>query len=156
MTALTLDLLKNWIRIRHAEEDVILDAMLAAAVEHIEGQTGQLFARREVRQPLYGLDFLNFGPVEGDVAIEWSDAAGVQSEVATIVRGRVSRRYPCNAVAVYQAGYADPEQVPKDLLVAALLLAGNWDANREASAEGATPLPFGVAALIDRYRRVLV
>lgn len=155
MTPLTLDLLKDWLRVTSNDEDVLLGVAMRAAVRHIEGQTGVLFARREVTQPLYNGRLL-YGPDRGTITVAWTDDGVAQTEAGVVIGDTLTNTIYPGATATYEAGYADPEDVPEDLLVAALLLAGNWDANREATAGNLAPLPFGVESLIGNYRPVLV
>jgi len=166
---LDLDLLKEWLRYEAADgdADATLNVVLAAAVRHVEGQTGVLFTRREVTQPLYSLRGrvpLFYGPREGDVVLSYLDGSGAPETIE--VTGFFGRDMLAPAggwpigtgyEATYTAGHADPETVPEDLLVAALLLAGNWDANREASVTGTinTQLEYGVDALLMPYRTML-
>lgn len=169
MAALTLDLLKEWLRYEAADgdADATLNVTLAAAVRHVEGQTGVLFTQREVTQLLYSLGGrvpLFYGPREGDVVLSYLDSSGAPEALAiTDFHGRdmlaPAAGWPIGTgyEATYIAGYADPEKVPEDLMVAALLLAGNWDANREASVTAASnvALNCGVDALLMPYRTML-
>lgn len=168
--ALTLDLLKEWLRYEADDSatDATLSVTLAAAVRWVEGQTGVLFTQREVTQPIYGLCGrvpLFYGPREGDVVLSYVDSAGAPAtlEVTGFLGNEMiapATGWPAAAapiVATYLAGHDDPEDVPEDLLIAALLLAGNWDANREAVVTGtiATALPMGVEELVMPYRTLL-
>ena len=169
MPALTLDLLKEWLRYEPSDgdADATLNVTLAAAVRHVEGQTGVLFTQREVTQPLYSLGGrvpLFYGPREGDVVLSYLDGSGAPATIE--VTGFFGRDMLAPAggwpigtgyEATYTAGHVDPEKVPEDLLVAALLLAGNWDANREASVTAASnvALEDGVDALLAPYRTML-
>lgn len=170
MPALTLDLLKEWLRYEadSPDADLTISVMLAAAVRHVEGQTGVLFTQREVTQPIYRLGArvpLFYGPREGDVVLSYVDNYGAPATLeVTGFQGRdmlaPAGGWPVaisTVVATYTAGYANPEDVPEDLMVAALLLAGNWDANREATVTGVstTALPMGVDALLMPYRMVM-
>lgn len=165
---LTLELLKEWLRYEPEDSatDATLNVTLAAAVRWVEGQTGVLFTQREVTQPLYSLCGgvpLFYGPREGDVVLSYVDSAGAPTtvEVTSFLGNEMlapATGWPVAAapiVATYTAGHDNPDNVPEDLLIAALLLAGNWDANREATASGVTALPFGIEALILPYRTLL-
>lgn len=169
MPGLTLPLLKEWLRYEPSDgdADATLNVTLAAAVRHVEGQTGVLFTQREVTQPVFNLRArvpLFYGPREGDVVLSYLDRSGAPETLAiTGFYGRdmlaPAGGWPIGTgyEATYIAGHADPEKVPEDLLVAALLLAGNWDANREASVTGSinTALTYGVDALLMPYRTVM-
>lgn len=168
--ALTLDTLKQWLRYEaeDGEQDIPLTLSLRAAIRHVESQTGHLFTQRMVTQPVYALSgrvSLFYGPRTGNVALNYADSSGAPQ--TAIVTGFVGNEmiaptggWPAASqpvTATYMAGYANPEDVPEDLLIAVLLLAGNWDANREASVTGASsvPLPFGIEALLMPYRTLL-
>lgn len=169
MTALTLDLLKDWLRYDAdaPDSDVTLSVALAAAVRHVEGQTGVLFTQREVTQPIYrlcGRVPLFYGPREGDVVLSYLDTAGAPSTVEVTGFFGAEMLAPASGwpigsayVATYTAGHASPDEVPEVLLVAALLLAGNWDLNREATVTGTinSTLVLGVEALMAPYRTML-
>ena len=169
MPALTLDLLKEWLRYEadSPDADLTISVALAAAVRHVEGQTGVLFTQREVTQPVFSLRGrvpLFYGPREGDVVLSYLDSSGAPETLAiTGFHGRdmlaPAGGWPIGTgyEATYTAGHADPATVPEDLLVAALLLAGNWDANREASVTAASnvALEYGVDALLAPYRTML-
>ena len=170
MPALTLSLLKDWLRYEAdmPDADTTLSVALAAAVRHVEGQTGVLFKQREVTQPIYrlcGRVPLFYGPREGDVTLSYADASGAPlSLTVTTFSGRDMLApvagWPVVSGAVtatYLAGHSNPEEVPEDLMVAALMLAGNWDINREASVTGTinTALTYGVDALLMPYRTVM-
>lgn len=169
MPALDLDLLKEWLRYEPSDgdADATLNVTLAAAVRHVEGQTGVLFTQREVTQQVFNLGRrvpLFYGPREGDVVLSYIDGSGAPTTIeVTGFYGRdmlaPAGGWPIGTgyEATYTAGHADPEKVPEDLLVAALLLAGNWDANREASVTAASnvALNCGVDALLMPYRTLL-
>lgn len=163
---LDVDKLKQWLRYEadDTDQDLSLNLALRAAVRHIENQTGLLFTQRAVTQPvalLRGPVALLYGPVAGAITLTFSDIQG-DEQTAEFTRLDGARLIAPPAgwplayapiVASYQAGYAGPEAVPEDLLVAALLLAGNWEKNRQATVAGAVnALPLGVEALVSRYR----
>jgi uncharacterized phiE125 gp8 family phage protein len=164
--SLSLDGLKNWLRYEadDTDQDGSLALMLRAAIAHVEKQTGRLFTRRTVSHPvttLRGPVPLLYGPITGAVTLSYSDIQG-DAQTGEFDRFDGARLIaPAGGwplayapiVATYQAGYAEPEDVPEDLLVAVLLLAGNWDKNREGTVNGAnSPLMLGVEALISSYR----
>ncbi len=55
----------------------------------------------------------------------------------------------------FDAGYSDTwDGLPADLSRAVLLLAAHYYENRSEGAQTGGPMPYGVAALLDRYRNV--
>lgn len=170
--ALTLDELKQWLRyeIEDGEQETTLAIALNAAVGWVERHTGLLLTRREVTQPLKsfgGCIEALYGPNPEVTTITYVGSGDTPATIndarvlATDSTGRGSI-YPAlgsfwpwgsEISLVYQAGYADPDDVPEALLMAVLLLAGNWDANRSAVSErAANEVPLAAQSLIDAYR----
>lgn len=173
--ALTLDFLKQYLRYEaeDTEQDAVLFAGLNAAINHVERHTGLLLTRREVMQPVRSFGSCIpalWGPRPEIVAITYtgSDGApGIVSDARVVNTDSLGRGsfYPSFAgqwpwgqdiVLAYEAGFANPEDVPPALLMAVLLMAGNFDANRSGVVTGTitSELPLAVASLIDSYRMV--
>lgn len=157
-------------------QDSVLEGTLRAAIAAIEGRTGKvLIARSYVwtltawRSPARQL--LPVAPVASVDEIRTIDAQGnaltvdpqrtrvapdsqrpallaAQSSLPAIPRGGT-------AEIRFTAGYgASWSELPPDLGQAVLLLAAHFYEHRSVLSDQATPMPFGVSLLIDRYRTV--
>ncbi|WP_199261698.1 head-tail connector protein [Paracoccus binzhouensis] len=160
-----------------AAETAALAGFLRAAIAAIEARTGKVLLARQFRLRLEAWRDLSgqplpLAPVEAVERVEITDAAGT----ATVVDPASYRLVPdlqrpvlkpagaClppvpggGFVAVtFRAGFgADWAQVPADLAQAVLLLAARYHEDRSfADPQGA--MPFGVGALIERWRSVRV
>lgn len=157
-------------------QDVVLVGFLRAAMAAIEGRTGRLLLERSLvwqtegwRQP--DRVTLPVAPVSAVTAFEVVDGAGVavavdpavwrlatggQSGTVVATTGALPV-IPANGharialVAGYGPTWAD---VPADLAQAMLMLAAHYYEYRSDTALGAGCMPFGVTALIERYRQV--
>lgn len=172
--ALTLEQLKSWLRYEEEDQDqdATLTIALNAAVGWVEKQTGLLLTRREVTQPVRSFDGCIralWGPNPELMTITY---VGSDDAPATIDDGRViitdslgnGSFYPALGAqwpwgreisVAYMAGYADPDDVPEGLLMAVLLLAGNWDTNRIGVTTGnstASEMPLAVQSLVEQFR----
>lgn len=168
ITPVSLDDVKRHLRVDHSDDDALITALIAAAVDHLDGWTG-ILGRCLVEQT-WRQDFEQFasclplplGPVIKIVSVT-HDAGTVDQASYSLVTdagGRARAEFASGAsvagpVSVsYEAG-SPVADVPAALKVAILLMVGNWYANREASTEAAmTELPIGVNALIAPYRRL--
>ena len=165
----TLEQAKAQRRIASNDEDALHRVHLTAAIGWVERYTGKLLSPRVMTQPWSDyprpLTFYR-EPVIEVLGVSYADAAGTVVSVSgwrwqagaplhagsgpgwpwALDRARVEVRY--------RAGYPDGE-APQELVVAALMMFGHFDANREAVA-GGTPVevPIGVKALCDPFRGV--
>lgn len=157
-------------------QDVVLVGFLRAAMAAIEGRTGRLLLERSLvwqteswRQP--DRVTLPVAPVRAVTAFEIVDGAGVavvvdpavwrlapggQSGTVVATTGAMPV-IPANGYAriALVAGYGPTwADVPADLAQAMLMLAAHYYEYRSDTALGAGCMPFGVTALIERYRQV--
>lgn len=163
---------KAHVRVDHADEDAPIEAMLRAAVSHIDGYSGRAhralvtqtwedaFAGFEERM------FLAVGPVASITSVTYEDASGADATVSASdysllesARGYYIKPKPGlswpdtgrrdDAVRVrYVAGTA-AGAVPPAIKAAVLLVFGDFYAHRETTAPGrAVSIP--VAATVDR------
>lgn len=169
----TLAEAKAHLRVRHSDEDALIEAYIAAATAHIEGPDGWL-GRSLGDQVLeaYADVFrdcmrLPFGPVTEVISVKY--LAGTGDEVVVLpgeyeLRGWLlgsafGKRWPSvlshpEAVRIqYRAGYAD---LPPPIRAAILLMVGDLYANRETAAAGsgssAIPMSMTVEALLSPFR----
>lgn len=173
-----LDEVKKHLRVDFDDDDALINALIAAATDHLDGYTG-LLGRALVTQT-WRQDFRCFGdrlalplwPVAEIESVVYYDSANVEQTLSVDVyelladaRGacvalKPDQSWPsvysrADAVRVtYIAGVA-AEAVPPAIRAAIMLHVGHLYENREAVAKaGVSLLPLGVAALIAPYRRV--
>ncbi|MBK4217845.1 hypothetical protein JJJ17_18070 [Paracoccus caeni] len=159
-----------------AAEDAALAGFLRAAIATVEARTGKVLLTRRFRMQLDDWrdrlgQPLPLAPVIAVEKIEIDDGAGIVTELgpeawrlvpdgqrpvilpAGVILPHVPR---LGSVAVtFTAGFgADWADVPADLAQAVIMLAAGYYEDR--SFEGSKAMPFGVAALIERWRQVRV
>jgi uncharacterized phiE125 gp8 family phage protein len=171
----TLDELKQQLRIDHDDEDTFLAAKLRAARRHVEGMTGLALARATYEIVLDRFPSAEIhiprGPLVSVTSITYVDADGGQGEI-TADRFTVDSASPegwivpvlgftwpatmktTNAVRIrFVAGY-DAAELPEPLREAILQLASWWyEARETATLDEAKSIPFGVADLVDAHRQ---
>lgn len=162
------------------EDDALIEGLIAAATDHLDGWTGILGRCLVEQEWRYNSDvsgsciILPLGPVIEIVSVtsgtDTIDPANYTLKTDAGGRSRVEFGVSASGPVsiTYKAGYATIAQddgppvvpaqstVPAALKVAILLLVGNWYANREAMVVGSSveKLPFAVESLIAPYRRV--
>ncbi len=159
-------------------QDALLEALLRAAMAAIEGRTGKVLLTRDFlwqltswrgveRQPLPVAPVTALGSVtvvdrQGEATVLAASAyrlekdshrpqlsAGGRALPAIPLGGRVEIRFE----AGFGAGWAS---IPADLAQAVFLLAAHYHAHRSEAAFGEGGMPFGVLALLERWRTVRV
>jgi uncharacterized phiE125 gp8 family phage protein len=174
----SLDEVKEHLRLDEPDDDAFLRGALAAAVAHLDGPSGWL-GRALGRQTLEArLDYfhdyraangirLPYPPIASIVSVKHLDTAGVEQTVdpATYsVEGEVLglawgaswpsvRSHPGAVRIQYQAGY---EAIPAPIRAAILLMVGDLYQNRGTvtvgTIAGATPMSTTVEALLAPFR----
>jgi uncharacterized phiE125 gp8 family phage protein len=178
----SLEEAKLHLRLDGDDEDTLVEALIDAATQYLDGWSGILgrclisqqwsvstgcWPGRRLRLPFPGLR---------DVAVTYRDAAGASQSLGSGLfqtfddaRGTVveflsgfsaptlqSER--ADAVTIsFTAGYGDSRaDVPAPIRAAILLLVGHWYQNRETVNVGniVAELPFTVRSLIEPFRRV--
>jgi uncharacterized phiE125 gp8 family phage protein len=154
-TPVSLDEARAHLRVHTRVEDPIIEALIAATCDLLDGYAGQL-GRCMVTQtwqlhlPAFprGRIKLPFPPVQGVDSITYSDAAGVTQTLSTsdywthggpapeieLVDGRSwpSTAQHRRAVTIaFTAGYGTAAAVPAPIKAAILLMVGDLYANRE-------------------------
>lgn len=157
-------------------QDGVLEGFLRAALAAIEGRTGKILLERDF---LWTLErwrtveraVLPVAPVSAIVGFTIEDASGTAQAVPASGWRLVPDMQQPSLVALggclptiphggadrigFMAGFG-PEwsDLPADLAQAVLLLAAHYHEYRQETTLGAGCMPFGVTALIQRYRRV--
>lgn len=169
---------KKQCRILHANEDELIDGLIAAATSHIENTLDLSLMARTWRLTLDAFSDtieLPRGPVASVVSVRYVDSAGATQTVSAddytidltspsqwiVLNSGVS--WPptldaVNSVAIeYVAGFVELPADYAGLKHAILLMVGHWYANREAVSERQmAQVPLAVDALTAPYRRVLI
>ncbi|MFD1344538.1 head-tail connector protein [Litorisediminicola beolgyonensis] len=178
--ALPVDALKRHLRLGTGfDEDDVQDAVLAsflrASLAAIEARTGKaLIARRFLLTlPAWSdpcAQALPLAPVSEVISVTRIDRFGAATELAlTALRLELDAHRPRlvarsglpalgeggRAELRLVAGYAESfGDLPADLAQAVLLLAAHYYEYRDETALGQGCMPFGVTALLQRYRQV--
>ena len=174
----TLQEVKDHIRVDVADDDALISALITAAREHIDGRDGWLGRAINTQTwdcyfdcfPSSGVIPLPIAPVQSITSIKYIDTDGAQQTLSSadyslgadlnwsprVVLGW-NKSWPSirpvqDAVTVrVVAGYST---VPRPICQALLLLIGHWHEHREAVMEGTfREVPTTVSALLTPYRR---
>jgi uncharacterized phiE125 gp8 family phage protein len=175
----SLDEAKAHLRVDVDDDNDYIEALVAAAVAHIDGPAGWL-GRALLTQTLEwrGDEFgtcdirLPFPPVTEVLSVKYDDDDGVEQTVSDTTYRIVGQpgsprlslaydqtwpttRTQSEAVRIqYVAGYGEPADVPAPIKHAILILVAHWYANREPVAVGTivTEMPMTVRALLFPYQ----
>lgn len=157
-------------------QDPLLSGFLRAAIAAVEGRTGKALLRRGFaltllawrrpdRQPL------PLAPVAALTGASLLDAGGAETPIppgllrlepdathpAVAAQGALLPPIPTGGAArlTFEAGFGpDWGDVPADLAQAVTMLAAHYHEYRHDTALDGACMPFGVAALIERYRPI--
>lgn len=170
---------KAHLRVTNSDEDSVIEAIVAAAVTHVEDVSGRaLFTQTWTatfdgfpdgdlvlpRPPVASVTSITYVDEEGATQTLSSGAytTDLASEPAHIwpVYGTnwpTTRTQRGSVTVVYVAGVASTASIPKPIRQAILLLVGHLYENREAStAAPMTEVPMAVDALLAPYRMVQI
>lgn len=159
-------------RIDGDAEDMLISALIGAALDRAEMETGRAFAPQSWRLVMdqfpNGDIIIPLGPITDQVEIEYDNADGLQvvapDDYSVDTASADGRLVPVdgwpessgtvNSVRVlFEVGYDCPEDVKQALL----LMIGHWYEHREDATETVlAPIPYGVAALLGLHRRMFV
>ncbi len=160
-----------------AVQDPLLEAYLRAALAAIEGRIGKALIARTFLWTLArwrdGLrEAFPVAPVSAVTSVTVKDRAGAATVVPgtawLLLRDGMRPELAANggslppvpdlgvAEVVFTGGFGAWAQVPVDLAQAAFLLAAHYHENRHATGEIGAGIPFGVMALIERWRVVRI
>lgn len=157
-------------------QDAVLEGFMRAALAAIEGRTGKALLERDfvwtvTRWRETGCAALPVAPVSAITRFDLVDRAGgvtavpaeawhlvpdFQRPVLSALYGALPAIPQGGAARIgFMAGYG-PEwsDLPADLAQAVMMLAAHYYEFRQDTALGAGCMPFGVTALIERYRTV--
>lgn len=168
--------LKRWLRVEHNDDDLLLQALLSAAIGALEEETSLCFEARAVTQrslagfPNAPTSMLKLwkGPVQSVTNVAYDPSGGgVEAALASfrLVEGERGGLLPAYGEAwpgtlpgpgtvriTYVAGF-DAGELPDSLAQAVLMLSAFWYANRGDSGGGmpgwirAMVAPFGIVGL---------
>ena len=157
-----------------ALQDGLLQGFLRAATAAVEARTGKALLERAFQMTLQAWHRADRQPIPvapvGSVsAVALLDARGGETPVPLAsLRLEIDAMRPClapvggllpaipaggSARVTFQAGYGPAwTDVPADLAQAVMMLASHYHEYRADTALGSGCMPFGVTALIERYR----
>lgn len=177
----TLASLKQHLRIDHTDEDVLLEAMLASAIESLDGPAGDLNIAMVTQSWKVHLSCwpdiirLPLHPVSAITSIKFRDTNNAQQTwpssnytlhsdaLGSFIRYGYNVQPPSlyidrldNVEVEFVAGYGGADQVPAPLKAAILLLAADLYENRGSFVTGTivTQIPLFIRRLTSRYNRV--
>lgn len=159
-------------------QDSLIESYLRAAIAMIEGRIGKVLLARSYLLSLenWRMDAeqpFPIAPVTAVTSLTRVDAAGVADVLDPALYRLVQDRHRPKLVAagsalpqvpaggrvelVFEAGFGVAwPAVPEDLAQAVLMLAADYYERRHDGADRVAGLPFGVQALIERWRTVRV
>jgi len=177
-TPVTLAEAKAQCNVNWADDDVLLNRLIAVATEHLDGWDG-ILGRCLVDQ-VWRQDFERFCRrlelpfvAKAPIIVTWRDEAGVETIVGgsnyTLLRDAFGSRvqflsdygFPSPVAeflplsVTFTSGYGGAAEVPAPIKHAMLVAIGHWYENREAVNIGniVNTLPLSFADLISPYRR---
>jgi len=159
-------------------QDALLEALLRAAIAAVEGRTGKVLLARSFTWSLTAWrdgikQAIPVAPVGSVSAVKIIDREGFEAVVDASAyvlekdthRPHLAAASGClpqiplggRAEVAFEAGFdAAWSGVPEDLAQAVFLLAGHFHQHRSASAPNEASMPFGVQALLERWRTVRI
>lgn len=168
---ISLSALKEFIRISHSDEDALLEAFRAAAIQHIENvcgiHLGQVSATayldgfrnsRFILAPIQSIDEVRYKDI-GENLVTLS-SSGYRYDIAS----NVARIEFIDPPSVYEDGFNLVEidleigypvaSIPMPILAAIRLLVSHYYDNRNVHVAGRNigEMPFSVSALLNPYR----
>ena len=169
---------KKHLEVQHSDDDALIAAQVAAAVDAVERFTGQVLADCVMEMVLPGFpvfpEMLSIPrePVTEILSLLYTDSDGEEAEVTDfrwsesspdVVMPAFRSAWPSAADEPgsvrlrFRAGYG-PGLAPSSLIEAAKLLLGHFYANREAVVTGtiATEVQLGVQRLCSSFRRLIL
>jgi len=157
-------------------QDAVLETYLRAALSAIEARTGKILLERDFAWSLtawrdLGAQVLPVAPVSAITALKITDRLGVETTIDTaryrldpdthrprlVATSLVLPTIPVagSAEIDFTAGYGPAwSDIPADLGQAAFLLSAHYYDHRSETGIDAQAVPFGVNALLERYRQV--
>ncbi|MEH6391122.1 MAG: head-tail connector protein [Sulfitobacter sp.] len=177
----SLEEAKQYCRIEHDDENSLIESLIAAAVDYLDGPSGILGRAILAQQWLLELDAwpnrlaLPIEPVSS-VTVRYIDELGAETDVpesqlvlTDVPSARTvlewidgfqapllsDKRYPVKITIT--SGFGAAANVPEGIKVAIKMMVGHWYDNRETVVLGMSvaELPMAVNALLARYRVML-
>ena len=170
--SVTLDELKQHLRITHSAEDSLIEAYLNAALGSVSQYTGRVMVNAALVQfsACFPEKLTLSGPLVSDVEVKYQDSLNQEQTLAPSFYELVShelRPYikftseglpelydsEASVKVEYSAGYTD-QTIPSELKAAVLLLGSHLYFHREPVVIGASVsnLPFSLRFVMDPFR----
>jgi len=179
LTAVTLDEMKDHLRVTGADEDGVIVAKMKAATAYIENYTGMRLMTQtwdwymDEFPTLTDIIFVPYAPLQSVTHLKYYNSSDVLTTLSATtdyrvdvygIPGRIQyiNSWPSvydkvSAVTIrFVCGYSDTDEVPEDLKDGLKLLAAHLYENRQQvmtshGSIGMAELPFGFKELIDHY-----
>lgn len=173
---LTLEEAKAWARVDGSDEDGLISALIAAARQYVELETGRSLVTQTWRLdldgfPASGAIHLGHGPVSSITTVayrDWNDetqtlaapdylADALPADYPRLVAGTDTswpdhQRQPGAVKITFVAGYGSADDVPDGLKTAMRFLIAHWFDNRSAvGTNDQSPLAMAAQALIELH-----
>lgn len=177
-TAISLEEVRQQLRIEHSDDDLLLDRLInvAQAFTDVMGALGHAMINQTWAQwvaPYPSEVRLFLGPVRSVSSIKYYDTDGVLqtatldnfdvfgTEFATTIKPKSGYAWPStqnrpDAIRIeYVIGYgSSASDVPEGIRHAMMMLIGHWYENREnAALDQLSDVPYGYDVIIGLYRR---
>lgn len=172
MTVLSLEIVKQHLRIDDDEEDSLIAGLIMAAEDHVERATGLVLERRVVVEVIQGFGGkIRAWPIISVDGLCYVDGAGRDQTVPAdgfrlIAAARPARIKNANApwpvlgrlngavTVTMTAGFENSADVPAGVIQAVKMIVGHFYRNREAVVTAGTPVqvPMAVDMLLEPHR----
>lgn len=177
---LSLEAVKNHLRVDDTADDALITGLIAAARQYVEeicnlALMPQTLVMQKDEWPSGTILYMPRVPLAEVTEIAYIDADGVSHtmDLEDVIVDTISKpgrlilqddadwptstlRSAAGIAITYEAGFADPDRIPKPLMQALLLLIGHLYENREAVVIGSGinlfELPLAFKHLIANYR----
>lgn len=157
---------KQFLRIDHMDEDLLISGMISAAREHSETFTRRSLALKKYeltvndfrerislpKPPFVSLDKIIVKDIDGNELIVSDYLISGSEYIDLLIEWPNVELYPVDAIKIqYQSGY---EELPKPIEQAMLLMISHFYTNRETVVVGTSvaKMPFSVETLLNPYK----
>lgn len=161
---LSLATAKTYLKVEHTDTDAEITAMINAACEYLEKQTGHIFYSRNKTYELAGADCINVYDYPITAVVKGVDEDGVdvaltfQTNYDKAVKTLYTQYYGIDSDAeqlVLTVGYESASDVPKGLVEAAKMIVKALYYSHDAETID-DALPMAAKMIINTHRRFIV
>lgn len=173
---ITLEEIKQQLKIDWIEEDVLLAGYIKAAREFCEQFQNKAYVTQTLEKTLDQIPYnriieLNKPPLKNVVKVSYTDINGITTDVDSSnyftdtksIPGRIIfkkdfsisvKLQEINAISVIYTAGNTINEVPQKVKIAIMLLVGHWYKNREATGQNIKEIDFAVSALLSPDRMI--